>query len=621
MKIITSLKILFSLALIFSLNKNSFSSLSGTYTIGAGGDYATINSAVSSLITGGVSGPVVFEIKPGTYDEVVTIDSIPGTSSVNTVTFKSQTNNANDVIWRHTSQPLGNRLLGINGADYITFTKIYFFSPDFSTVNLFEIWGICDNLRFIRNKFSFSIFDMYGGQYNNLLFEENDFYGFTHAIEIFSGPVTSGCNIINNVFNGGSDLHWLTLDNFDSPAIERNIITGGGINLLHCYNEIRVLKNKTGNTMHFGLCTGVNSLIANNFVFTNVYGISVEFCSGLQFYFNSANLFHWEYIGPTATLFIRNCNNITFKNNLLSNRIPGYTYVSDNSSSILSDHNNFITTGSPIAKINGLDYSNVNDLSSATGNDNNSMTREVFFNSNNDLHLTGMSIGDTNIRGIPIQGISEDIDNQLRNPVRPYIGADEADFPLPVEITSFSSFINQRDVTLNWTTATEENNSGFEIERSIVNGEWSMVNFVAGKGNSNTSHNYSYEDKNLSSGKYKYRLKQIDFNGNLRYYELQNEVVIGIPDKFYLYQNYPNPFNPATVISYQLAVSSDISLKVYDINGKEIMTLVNEKKDAGYYKIEFNGANLASGVYFYKIEARNRQAGDFVFTRKMLILK
>jgi len=125
------------------------------------------------------------------------------------------------------------------------------------------------------------------------------------------------------------------------------------------------------------------------------------------------------------------------------------------------------------------------------------------------------------------------------------------DIPLPVELSSFVSTVSDRDVKLNWTTANENNNSGFEIERSIVNSEWSKVNFVTGHGNSTVPQNYSYEDRNLSSGRYNYRLKQIDYNGDFEYYDLQNEVVIGIPEKFSLSQNYPNPYNPRTTINYE----------------------------------------------------------------------
>ncbi|MBN8572021.1 MAG: T9SS type A sorting domain-containing protein [Ignavibacteria bacterium] len=120
----------------------------------------------------------------------------------------------------------------------------------------------------------------------------------------------------------------------------------------------------------------------------------------------------------------------------------------------------------------------------------------------------------------------------------------------------------------------------------------------------------------MSSGKYQYRLKQIDFNGNYEYHTLQNEVEIGVPKKFNLSQNYPNPFNPTTRINYELPITNYVSIKIYDINGKVVVNLVNENKQAGYYTLEFNGANLSSGMYFYRIEA-----GEFSAVKKMVLVK
>jgi len=188
---------------------------------------------------------------------------------------------------------------------------------------------------------------------------------------------------------------------------------------------------------------------------------------------------------------------------------------------------------------------------------------------------------------------------------------------LPVELASFTSSINGNDVILNWRTVSEQNNSGFEIERKLsADIEWNKISFVNGNGTSNESHSYSYEDKNLASGKYQYRLKQIDFNGNHEYFNLSNEVAIGTPNKFNLSQNYPNPFNPATKISFDLPRNAKVKLSVYDITGKLAGELVNEQRAAGYYTVEFNGASLSSGTYFYAIEA-----GDFKSVKKMVLIK
>ncbi len=197
------------------------------------------------------------------------------------------------------------------------------------------------------------------------------------------------------------------------------------------------------------------------------------------------------------------------------------------------------------------------------------------------------------------------------------IGGDE---PLPVELTSFVSFVNGNDVTLNWSTATETNNSGFDIERSSTGSEWTKVGSVNGNGTTSTPHSYSFTDRAVASGKYNYRLKQIDFNGNFTYHNLSNEVNIGVPEKFAMSQNYPNPFNPSTMINYDLPFDGKVSMKLFDMSGREVATLVNEIKTAGYHSVNFNGSALSSGVYFYRINVESN-GKNFVDTKKMMLVK
>ncbi len=187
---------------------------------------------------------------------------------------------------------------------------------------------------------------------------------------------------------------------------------------------------------------------------------------------------------------------------------------------------------------------------------------------------------------------------------------------LPVELASYTSTINQRNVTLNWVTSLETNNSGFDIERKSVTEDWSNAGFVAGHGTVTYPVNYSFTDRNLAPGVYNYRLKQIDINGNFQYFNLNNEVIIGIPSKFEVYQNFPNPFNPSTKISFDLPVDSKVNVAVFDLTGKEIVTLVNDVKTAGYYTVDFNATGLSSGIYFYRISA-----GSFTATKKMMLIR
>lgn len=186
---------------------------------------------------------------------------------------------------------------------------------------------------------------------------------------------------------------------------------------------------------------------------------------------------------------------------------------------------------------------------------------------------------------------------------------------IPVELASFEANISGNDVLLSWETITEKNNHGFEIFRKTDDIEYILIGFVPGSGTSTEIKDYLFRDKNTLSGDYTYRLKQIDFDG---YFSFSDEINISVntATEYALFPNYPNPFNPVTKISYALPGAAMVELKVYNVLGQLITTLVNEEKPAGVYEVDFNAEDLPSGVYMYRI-----QAGDFVQTRKMLLLK
>jgi hypothetical protein len=190
---------------------------------------------------------------------------------------------------------------------------------------------------------------------------------------------------------------------------------------------------------------------------------------------------------------------------------------------------------------------------------------------------------------------------------------------IPVEFISFTAATSTNSILLNWKTATETNNMGFQIERRKTKDdkleEWNLIGFVNGNGTTTVTQTYSFNDENLPSGKYQYRLKQIDFNGMFEYSNVV-EVELISPTEFSLSQNYPNPFNPTTTISYELPFTSKVMLKVYNLLGKEVATLVNGTKEAGSHTEQFNASHLASGVYFFKLTAN-----QFSSVRKMLMMK
>jgi hypothetical protein len=224
-------------------------------------------------------------------------------------------------------------------------------------------------------------------------------------------------------------------------------------------------------------------------------------------------------------------------------------------------------------------------------------------------------------------------------------------YPLPVELTTFTAVQVDEGILLKWETATEVNNYGFEIERSLVisneerNLEWEKIGFVTGHGNSSSPKSYEFVDNEPPAGSLQYRLKQIDTDGTFTYYNTIAEVNTGItsaelkklPTEFSLSQNYPNPFNPSTTISYSIPVvdvpslpgglsryagqtgvveGPHVSIKVYDILGNEVATLVDGHKAPGNYNISFDGNYLSSGLYIYKLVTSKQ-----TFTKKMLLLK
>ena len=200
--------------------------------------------------------------------------------------------------------------------------------------------------------------------------------------------------------------------------------------------------------------------------------------------------------------------------------------------------------------------------------------------------------------------------------------------PLPVELTSFTASVLESKVILNWQTATEVNNYGFEVERTSPRpspqgegGEagrgWEKIGFVQGHGNSNSVKEYLFVDRNVSNGKVSYRLKQIDNDGK---YEYSKEIEVDLitPNEFSLSQNYPNPFNPSTTIKFGLPKTSNVKLELFNILGEKIETLIDKEMEAGYHNYQLSIVNyqLTSGVYFYKIEA-----GSFSSVKKLLLMK
>jgi len=200
--------------------------------------------------------------------------------------------------------------------------------------------------------------------------------------------------------------------------------------------------------------------------------------------------------------------------------------------------------------------------------------------------------------------------------------ASSSSSPLPVELVAFDAETENETVTLTWQTSTEVNNYGFEIARihpdeaGTQTEAWETIGFVNGHGNSNSPNIYSFMDKSISeSGKYNYRLKQIDIDGTFEY-SAEVEIEIGVPEEFEVRQNYPNPFNPSTTISFSIAKKSNVTVQVFNLLGESVKTLVNQELNPGKYNYDFDASKLTSGTYIYRVTA-----GNNVSNKKMILLK
>jgi len=191
---------------------------------------------------------------------------------------------------------------------------------------------------------------------------------------------------------------------------------------------------------------------------------------------------------------------------------------------------------------------------------------------------------------------------------------------VPVELTSFSANVLGGSVVLNWTTATEVNNQGFEIQRSEDGISFNNIAFVPGFGTTTEPKSYSYNDQSVSSGTYYYRLKQIDFDGSFTYSNVA-EVEVSLPAVFSLEQNYPNPFNPSTSIQFSLPVDAQVIIGVYNLVGEKVAEVANKEFSAGTHKVNLDVASMTSGIYFYQLDATGIDGKTFSSVKKMTLLK
>lgn len=376
-----------------------------------------------------------------------------------------------------------------------------------------------------------------------------------------------------------------------------------------------------------------NNMITNMLTTTGVVDPNLARISGIHIaagtafvYHNTVNMNDLAY-DPTGSTRLQvyagirmSSGTVTAKNNIVV-----CSEGNDSSYAIYRSGGTLTSDRNDLYQASGLGYVGfytsaqpaLSDWQAASSQDANSKSVLVTFTGATDLHLSGGSDGDLNLIGAAGTGITTDIDGDTRNAFVPYMGADEAATVLPVQLTSFTATVSGLSAELQWSTASEVNNYGFDIERRAVgSATWCKVGFVAGAGASTAARQYRYADQ-APAGRYAYRLKQINVDGSFQYYG-NAEVELGLtPKELSLNPNYPNPFNPSTTIEFTVPENGRVTLKVYDIVGREVATLFEGNAEAGrLYQAKFNASHLSSGTYISVL-----QNGSQRLVRKMLLTK
>lgn len=533
----------------------------------------------------------------------ISMTSRTGSSPVNTITLRPAATNNFEVI---STSINNNAVIAINGADYIiidgrsggigTTNRLVVQNTlttgtSTNTINLINganncIIRYCNLLNATQNSagprvvsFGVSPTDSAGNSYNlvtNCVLDGGRTGVGTNGTTGISNDSNTirSCEIKNWGFAGvwmQANSNYLTIDSCNIYTTGFDVTNPSGISLaVSTPYTVTIKNNKIYNVkststsisliirgIYTSTAPGANSNINiyNNFIslvdnFNNavtVFGIAF---SGTNNYtcnvnYNSIRLGGIHTGGGVAPVLsagiMKTATGQTVynqKNNIIINNRVGGVSTGTHTASALSDmtgitgvnynvYNSTAETNSSVAVWEGVNYSNLTTYrAAALPNEASTLFKNVSFVSNIDLHLSGESAADTSLRGIPIAGITTDIDGTIRNTLRPSRGADEV---------------------------------------TLVN---------------------------------------IENPAN------------GTPVEFKLSQNYPNPFNPVTNINYDIPVSGFVSLKLYDISGKEVAVLVNSNMNAGYYTVRFDASNFASGVYFYTLTA-----GEMQITKKMILTK
>lgn len=461
---------------------------------------------------------------------------------------------------------------------------------------------------------------------NNVTFSDNHASGFGGGMYSSNGtPSLTNCTFAGNSGSNGGGMYNSGNASISNCAFTGNTaVNGGGL-----YNDgssvptltNTVFRNDTASSMGGGLYNNGNTLTPQNILFDGNHAASAggglvesgnstyanitaygntSHLGGAFYVFGSGspsivNAIFWNDSATSkgAELYGQASGNVTISYTIVQGGVAGGGVLSDGTGSFLDGSHNF----------------DLDPLFTDSSSHNFTLTASSpAIDSGKNNGVTAAS---------DLAGNSRISDGTVDIGAYEYQGA-----PLAVEMTNVIATPSQNGVRLQWSTASEANNYGFDVERRAIGDfgfsivDWKKVGFVTGAGTSAGPRTYSFLDSGVAPGSYDYRLKQVDRDGAFKYSSVVRIDAGSTPRIFSLSQNYPNPFNPTTTISYQLPTKSMVSLKIYDLLGREATTLVHGRMDAGAHQVSFDASKLASGTYFYSIQAEN-----FTATKKMVLLK
>jgi hypothetical protein len=392
--------------------------------------------------------------------------------------------------------------------------------------------------------------------------------------------------------------------------------TGATSNIVN--NFVSLGSGNTNNTSYLGILNNFSAANGINAYYNSVY-VAGTASSGSN---NSAALYRGSELFTSAALIT---TTFDIKNNILVNQRTGgtggnYAIAAYSTGTWTSNYNDLnVSNAANTAYYGATPYTLSGYQTAATAEANSKAVAVNFTNTaTGDLHLTGASNGDVNLRGNPVAGLTVDYDGQTRSTTSPYMGADESPTFLPVHLISFNGQLKNNNAVLSWTTTSEVNLQVYQIERSN-NNIWSTVTYVNATGNQNNS--YQITDAGLTVGKYLYRLKMIDKDGKFTYSNIISLEVSG-KNQFVLNQNYPNPVKGSTQISYQLNAEAKVVIELFTQDGRKVASLVNQQQTAGTYNfsVDTKQYGLATGNYSYRMTVIDNNNQELYKATKTMIV-